>query len=208
MSLKVLHVTPYAAEAWAYGGIPRIASTLTRALAWRGHEVTVCTTDVCSRATRLAAPDHRHPHLRPWLAHESTTRLTTYVFPNVSNRLAYDWQLFTPIGLSHFLGEHAGKFDIAHLHACRNLPGVIAARHLERQGVPFVLAPNGTAPRIERRQAAKWIFDQVAGSRGRRDDLTRRHQRVERRLAKTPRAALGVDLVADMVRRTMNPLPP
>ena len=109
MSLKVLHVTPYAAEAWAYGGILRIASTLTRALAWRGHEVTVCTTDVCSRATRLAAPDHRHPHLRPWLAHESTTRLTTYVFPNVSNRLAYDWQLFTPIGLSHFLGEHAGS---------------------------------------------------------------------------------------------------
>ena len=164
MSLRVLHVTPYAAEAWAYGGIPRIASTLTRALAQRGHDVTVCTTDACSKATRLASPDDRHRR-RPWPAHRSTTRVMTHVFPNVSNRLAYDWQFFTPIGLGRFLGQHAGRFDIAHLHACRNLPGVIAAKHLQRCGVPFVLAPNGTAPRIERRQTAKWVFDQIAGHR-------------------------------------------
>ena len=165
MSLRVLHVTPYAAEAWAYGGIPRVASTVTRALAQRGHEVTVCTTDACSKETRLAPPVCRRPHRRPWPAHVSATRLTTHVFPNLSNRLAYEWQFFTPIGLGHFLGQHAGRFDIAHLHACRNLPGVIAARHLQRQGVPFVLAPNGTAPRIERRLAAKWAFDQLAGHR-------------------------------------------
>ena len=165
MSLRVLHVTPYGAEAWAYGGIPRITSILTRALASRGHDVTVCTTDACSRAGRLTAPDNGSPHLRPWPADESTTRLTTRVFPNVSNRLAYDWQFFTPIGLGRFLGQQAGRFDIAHLHACRNLPGVIAARHLQRHRVPFILAPNGTAPRIERRQAAKWVFDQMAGHR-------------------------------------------
>lgn len=200
MSLRVLHVTPYAAEAWAYGGIPRIASTLARALARRGHEVTLCTTDACSKAERLAAPGNRHP-LRPWPADESTIRLTTHVFPNVSNRLAYDWQFFTPIGLGHFLSRHAGRFDIAHLHACRNLPGVIAARHLERHGVPFVLAPNGTAPRIERRQAAKWVFDQFAGRR-----VMRRAARILAVTHAEQRQLLALGVPEEMIRVIPNPV--
>src|SRR5205823_4706219 len=57
------------------------------------------------------------------------------------------------------------SFDVAHLHACRNVPGAIAAHHLYRRGVPYVLAPNGTAPRIERRRLAKLAFDVIAGRR-------------------------------------------
>ena len=33
------------------------------------------------------------------------------------------------------------------------------------EGVPYVLAPNGTAPRIERRRLAKQAFDIIAGRR-------------------------------------------
>jgi glycosyltransferase involved in cell wall biosynthesis len=74
-------------------------------------------------------------------------------------------QLFLPFGLNTYLSEFAGSFDVAHLHACRNAPGAIAAYHLHRAGVPYVLAPNGTAPRIERRQLAKRVFDVVMGQR-------------------------------------------
>ena len=91
--------------------------------------------------------------------------VTFRVFPNVSNRLAYDWQLFLPVGLGAFLKQSAGAFDVAHLHACRNFPGAIAARHMRRAGVPYVLAPNGTAPVIERRRLAKRIFDAAIGTR-------------------------------------------
>jgi glycosyltransferase involved in cell wall biosynthesis len=87
------------------------------------------------------------------------------VFPNVSNALAYHWQAFAPLGLSRYMRRHAHEFDVAHLHACRNLPGVIAARHLTRARVPYVLAPNGTALRIERRLLAKRLFDAVCGDR-------------------------------------------
>jgi len=87
------------------------------------------------------------------------------VFPNLSNRLAYRYQAFLPFGLNRFLSRHVRSFDVAHLHACRNLPGAIAEHHLRRAGVPYVLAPNGTAPRIERRLVAKRIFDLVAGQR-------------------------------------------
>jgi glycosyltransferase involved in cell wall biosynthesis len=152
--LRILHVTPYAGDAWAYGGIARLAATLSRDLARRGHTVTVCTTDACDAENRLPAPPAR-----------TDGGVDVRVFPNLSNRLAYHQQLFLPRGLDGFLREHATRFDIAHLHACRNLPGAIAAHRLGRAKVPFVLAPNGTAPAFERRVLAKRVYDAVIGDR-------------------------------------------
>jgi glycosyltransferase involved in cell wall biosynthesis len=160
--LRVLHVTPYFADAWAYGGIPRVAAALTAGLAERGHKVTVCATDACSASGRLAYPkgDNR---FRPRSPTRTPSGVVVRVFPNLSNRLAYE-QIFAPVGLGQYLKHSAGRFDVAHLHACRNMPGVIASHHLRRAGVPYVLAPNGTAPRIERRQLAKRAFDVFTGS--------------------------------------------
>jgi len=162
--LRVLHVTPYSAEAWGYGGIPRLADSLARGLARRGHEVTVCATDVCDSSTRLHSNDVRARY-RAWPPTRTRDGVVLRVFPNVSNRLAYQTQLFIPIGLGKYLRRSAGTFDVAHLHACRNLPGAIAARHLRKAGVPYVLAPNGTALRLERRLFAKRVFDVAVGTR-------------------------------------------
>jgi glycosyltransferase involved in cell wall biosynthesis len=154
-SLRILHVTPYFADAWGYGGIPRLAHAMTRGLARRGHRVTVCTTDAADADTRLP--------LRSVSCTADGVELR--MFRNLSNRCAYRLQFFLPRGLNRYAAKHACEFDIAHLHACHNLPGVVAARQLRRVGVPYVLQPNGTAPRIERRQAAKAVFDAIAGRR-------------------------------------------
>jgi glycosyltransferase involved in cell wall biosynthesis len=157
--LRVLHVTPYAAGAWAYGGIPRVAHALATGLAAQGHQVTVCATDAGDASYRLEGAT------RTWQAWEPRTvdGCRLHVFPNVSNRLAYHAQLFLPLGFGRFLEQHRHEFDVAHLHACRNVPGVIAGRHLRAAGVPYLLAPNGTAPIIERRHRAKRVFDRIAG---------------------------------------------
>ncbi len=161
-ALNVLHIAPYSPETWAYGGIPRVVGAFTQGLARRGHAVTVCATDALTSEARLARPEGRQGGVGAWPP-LTTGGVTTRIFPNLSNRLAYDWQCFTPVGLGGFLRRHAASFDVAHLHACRNFPVAIAARHLRRAGVPFILGPNGTASRIERRQTAKRAWDLLLG---------------------------------------------
>src|SRR3972149_9495535 len=85
--LRILHVVPYYDQAWAYGGIPRLVTTMTRAPARRGHAVTVCTTDARDEVSRATLPALPSGAVDVWM------------FRNVSNRLAYRWQLFTPVGL-------------------------------------------------------------------------------------------------------------
>ena len=125
MSLRILHVTPYFADAWGYGGIPRVATALARELGARGHAVTVCTTDAADAGART----------RPSVTGPTRDRLwncvDVHTFSNASNTLAYHLQCFLPRGLDAFLARHAREFDVAHLHACRNLPvdrGAPAAR--------------------------------------------------------------------------------
>ena len=152
-ALRILHVVPYYEQAWAYGGIPRLVTTMTRALARRGHHVTVCTTDVRDERTRASSTI------------PGTPGIDVRMFPNVSNAIAYHLQFFTPIGLRAYLRQAAASFDIAHIHACHNLPGVLAAAELSRAGVPYVVSPNGTARPIERRIIAKRVFAVTAGRR-------------------------------------------
>ncbi len=163
MALRILHVTPYFADAWGYGGIPRVATVLARELGVRGHAVTVCTTDAADAAERSPVAQ------LPSMSHRMWNCVDVHTFSNASNSLAYHLQCFLPRGLDTFLATHAREFDIAHLHACRNLPVSLAARRLKAARVPYVLAPNGTAPRIERRRAAKWVYDMTVGRGDLRD---------------------------------------
>jgi len=148
MSLEILHVTPYFGPAWGYGGIPRVATALAGALARRGHRVTVWTTDARDAARRLGS-DERN----------GVPGCDVRVFRNGSNRLAYHLQFFTPRGLRRAAARDARRFDIAHVHGHRHLLEVIGTRALRRAGVPYVSAPNGTAPRLERRFLMKRVWD-------------------------------------------------
>jgi glycosyltransferase involved in cell wall biosynthesis len=161
----------------------------------------MCATDACDATVRLWSGD---PGQRRFDDHP-VTRLddgvTLRVFPNVSNRLAYHYQLFLPLRFERYMRKHAGSFDVAHLHACRNGPGAIAAHYLRRAGVPYVLAPNGTAPRLERRFAAKRLYDLVVGDR-----VVSGAARVLA-VSETERSQLrGLGVTSDAIRCIPNPI--
>ena len=147
MALRILHVVPYYEQAWAYGGIPRLATTMTRALARRGHHVTVCTTDVRDEQTRASASGPNRPrHRCQDVSRTSPTR--SPIICSFSLRLGFA-PIHAPVGRPIRYRAHSRLPQPARRH-CRV--------ELSRAGVPYVVSPNGTARPIERRIIAKRLF--------------------------------------------------
>lgn len=142
--VQVLHVTPTFPPTWAYGGIPRIVHGLARSLVRLGVQSSVWTTDACDAQRALVPADRTLDGIRV---------LTT---PNLSNRLAYAHQLFLPKG--HPLDRLKGV-DLVHLHGHRHLLNNAAVSWAKARGIPYVMTPNGTLPRLERKVAIKALWD-------------------------------------------------
>ncbi|MFQ5466150.1 MAG: glycosyltransferase [Thermodesulfobacteriota bacterium] len=157
--LKILHVAPYYYPAWSYGGIPRVVYELTTELARRGHDVTVCTTDVLDSSSRYGVKGRE----------ATVDGVKVHYFRNLSNRLAYRYQLFMPTGLRRFVAANISRFDVVHLNGHRNLLNNVVRRHALRAARPYLLSAHGTVARFERRILAKVVFDKVLGDRVLRD---------------------------------------
>ncbi len=144
-------VVPYFYPAWAYGGIPRLAYGLARALADSGDRVTVVTTDALDRDARL-------PSGQTDLGGVEVHRLR-----NLSNRLAYDHQLFAPPAAPRLLDRLVAESDVVHLHGFWHLLNNAATAAARRHGVPVVMTPNGTLLALERKQRLKALWFRALG---------------------------------------------
>jgi glycosyltransferase involved in cell wall biosynthesis len=147
--VRVLHVTPSFHPAWAYGGIPRCAYELCRALVEQGESVTVWTTDACDASHRLSEPE--------------TTVDGIFVrrFRNLANGLAYHRQLYLPLGILWAPWQDLIEFDVVHVHSHRHLLEALVGAAAGRRRIPYVFTGNGTVPAIERYVLIKRMLDLV-----------------------------------------------
>jgi len=154
--MRVLHIVPYFPPAWAYGGTPKAAYGLCRALASRGHEITVYTTDALNEGSRYRGG-------RETLL----SGIRVIYFENLSNVLAWRQKLFSPIGMIPRLMADIGKFDVVHLHEFRTLQNAWAyiALRLNGRRVPLVIQAHGSSARVGRLTGAKALFDRALGRR-------------------------------------------
>ncbi len=123
-ALRVLHVTPYFAPAFAYGGPPRSILGLCRGLMRAGVDVRVFTTAARGASAPARTTDDDGVPVR--------------YFPS-----AFPRRLFGARGLGAALGSDLGLYQLVHVHGLWHLPGWIAARHARRARVPYVLSPRG-----------------------------------------------------------------
>jgi len=126
--MRLLHVVPTYLPATRYGGPIYSVHGLCKALAARGHEVHVFTTNV-------DGPGDSDVPLETPVALDG---VQVWYFPSRRLRRLY-WS--PPLGRA--LRRQVAGFDVVHLHSVFLWPTLAAARAAERAGVPYLLAPRG-----------------------------------------------------------------
>jgi len=126
--MRLLHVVPTYFPAVRYGGPIHSVHGLCAALAARGHDVHVSTTNVDGPG------DSAVPLGRP----VDMDGVKVWYFPSRRLRRLY-WS--PPMG--RMLKQEVGGFDLVHLHSVFLWPTWAAARAARRSSVPYVLSPRG-----------------------------------------------------------------
>jgi glycosyltransferase involved in cell wall biosynthesis len=125
--VNVLHVVPTYVPAWRHGGPILAVHGLCKALAARGHAVTVFTTDIHGDG-RLDVP------LAKPVAVDG---VEVWYFPVRYRRL------YLSPALGSAARHDARRFDLFHLHSVFLWPTSAAARAAERATVPYAVSPRG-----------------------------------------------------------------
>lgn len=147
--MHIVHVTPYYAPAYPFGGVVRMVEGLSAALVQRGHSVTVLTTDAADAdGGRLPAGEEQRDGVR-------VIRVR-----NLSAALRGRFNLSTPPGLRHHTAAIAGA-DVLHLHEFRTVEALLTVPIARRAGVPIVLSPHGTIAPQTGRSALKALWDRA-----------------------------------------------
>ena len=172
--MDILHVTPYFAPAWAFGGVVSAVTGLTTALAARGHRVTVLTTDALDYVGR-------HPR-----GEEHINGVHVIRCPNVSHALRVRLNLSSPRGFRAAFRRLSPQ--VIHIHELRTVENLLIAPH-----APVIVSPHGTLTYEAGRPAFKRAWDRLLGGRVlRRIDHVAALTEIEAAEARTCWAAQGI----------------
>lgn len=148
--MRLLHVTPYYAPAYAFGGVVRSVEGLTRALTRRGHAVTVLTTDALDQRRRCTGP-----------ADENRDGVRVVRAANLSPWLRGRLNLSTPLGLAAWARQLVPEADALHSHEFRTVENLLVTPLAARWSAPLVLSPHGTLALSTGRSGVKAAWDRL-----------------------------------------------
>ena len=140
--LRILHIVPTYIPAFRYGGPIRTVHGLTTALAQRGHEVHVYTTNVDG------ADDAPVP-LDQAVAMDG---VSIHYFRVPALR-----RLFWSPSMGARLRQSVAHFDVVHLHSIFLWPTWAAARSAQNAGVPYIISPHGMMVRELIHRKSRWV---------------------------------------------------
>ncbi len=157
--MHILHVAPYYAPAYAFGGVVRSAEGMARALPRRGHQVTVLTTDALSSDSRYDGPkDEMRDGVRVLRARNRSVWLR--------GRL----NLGTAFEMGRLAKGILADVDVVHIHEFRTVENLLVLPQVKQ---PVVLSAHGTLNLTTGRPIIKRVWDGLfsAGMAGRIDQI-------------------------------------
>ena len=153
--MHIAFVIPYFYPALGYGGAPRLAYEMARALTRRGHQLTILTTDA-GGAGRISANDIQEAQ------HSGVDGMQVHYYRNLSNGLAHRHRIFFPLAVFQDIRHRLSEAEIIHVHDFRSFLSVAAHRAARSQRTPYVLSPHGSLPPMGK-ATAKAVFDFLWG---------------------------------------------
>lgn len=148
--MNILHLTPYYAPAYAFGGVVRSVEGMARALARRGHQVTVLTTDALDVQSRYSGqPEERIDNVR--VLHAT----------NISHRLRGRLNLSTPGRMQALARAVLPPVDVVHCHEFRTMENLLVTPIAAEMSKPLVLSPHGTLVQTTGRSHMKMAWDKM-----------------------------------------------
>jgi glycosyltransferase involved in cell wall biosynthesis len=151
--LNILHLTPYYAPAYAFGGVTRAVEGMARALAERGHTVTVLTTDAFNQYQRYEDIIDFPP--------KTEGDVIVVRVRNRSVRLRGQFNLSTPLGMDKIATGLLKNVDILHVHEFRTAENLLVTPIAARLGIPMLLSPHGTLTLSTGRGTLKSAWDRL-----------------------------------------------
>jgi glycosyltransferase involved in cell wall biosynthesis len=202
--MRVLHVT--AALAPRLGGPSKVAVELCEALAARGMEVTLF-------STNLGEQGRWCPFASPVLADVPTDRSTW--INGVERRyfeVAWPSRLACSPDMARAVRERIRRFDLVHVHSLYQFTTTAASHYAQRWRVPYIVRPHGTLdPYLRRRHAVrKAVYDRVV-QRGQLDRAAAIHYTSQDELELARPLGIrapGVVVPLGVNVREFDPLPP
>lgn len=153
--MNVLHVVPYYAPAYGFGGPIQSSLRVAKALQAEDHNLAVLSTDVSKSTERLPAG---------W---DEENDLPIFRVKNASHSIARRYKVFLPLTKPSTIREHLSltDFDVVHMQEYRNMLNVAVGEACREEGVPYVLSPRGTLPQEHGKTTLTKGFDAAVGGR-------------------------------------------
>lgn len=148
--MNILHLTPYYAPAYAFGGVVRSVEGMARALARRGHQVTVLTTDALDMTSRYSGQPV-----------ELIDGVRVLHATNISHRVRGRLNLSTPARMQALARDILPGTDVVHCHEFRTMENLLVTPVAVELNKPLVLSPHGTLSYTSGRSQLKVVWDKM-----------------------------------------------
>jgi len=153
--MKICYYTLAFMPATDLGGPVYSAYYLMRSLLRRGHEVTVCCTNLASKSRKLYQQTERRLYDGIDVIYFNTQKL----FPVGANSFG----LFVCPGIIRFCQTELKNYDVVHLDGYRCFPATVVSFFCRKYGIPYVIQARGTLRHANTSVLAKQAFDLSVG---------------------------------------------
>ena len=157
--MKILHIIPYFAPAWGFGGPVKVSFELAKRTAQKGHKVAVAATDAYDYNQRI---EKLHEFIEP---------VEVFRFRNLNPNLAKGLNLYLPLGFKKFIIRNLKNYDLAHLHSFFTYQNIEARKFCRKYKIPYVLHLHESPIPVKEKGKLIWkkIFNAVWGKKILRD---------------------------------------